>query len=108
MATILCHYSGIEFRCEHFPIHLTSGESHHPIFDAPLPKLWKYFSKWQAGELTETDSYLLFIAYMRATEMVDFRTAIRRTPATPKISYNWPRYHNQTSGILHPTICNYH
>ena len=85
MATILCRYSGIEFKCEHFPIRLSSGETNHLVFDAPLPKLWKVFPKWQAGELTETDSYLYFIALLNATEMVDFRCPVYRTPDTTKI-----------------------
>lgn len=85
MATILCSKSGIEFKCDHFPISLTQRESYHPIFDVKLPRLWKYFPKWQAGELTETDSYLLFLAYLNATEMVEFRTACKRRPNTPQI-----------------------
>lgn len=85
MATILCRYSGIEFKCDHFPIHLTQGETNHPIFDVSLKRLWKYFPKWQSGELTEIDSYLLFIAYLNATEMVDFRCPVFRTPDTPRI-----------------------
>ena len=85
MAKILCSYSGIEFRCDHFPVYLSAGESHHPIFDMPLKKLWKYFPKWQGGELTDTDSYLLFIAYLKSTEMVDFRCHIWQRPDTNKI-----------------------
>jgi len=85
MASILCNLSGIEFKCDHFPIHLTQGESHHPIFDVKLPRLWKYFPKWQAGELTETDSYLLFIAYLNATELVDFRVSCKRRANTSQI-----------------------
>lgn len=82
---VLCKYSGIEFACDHFPGYLTSGEYYHPIFAMPLPKLWKYFPKWQAAELTDTDSYLLFIAYLNATDMVDFRTAVQRTTDTNAI-----------------------
>lgn len=85
MATILCSKSGIEFKCDHFPIHLTQHESHHPIFDVKLPRLWKYFPKWQAHELTETDSFLLFVAYLNATEMVEFRVACKRRPNTAQI-----------------------
>jgi hypothetical protein len=85
MATILCKYSGITFKCDHFPVFNSQSESHHPIFDVPLKKLWRYFSKWQAGELTKTDSYLLFIAYLRATEMVEFRCHIWQRPDTDRI-----------------------
>lgn len=82
---ILCKYSGIEFNCDHFPGHLTQREYFHPIFSMTLPKLWKYFPRWQNGELTETDSYLLFIAYLNATEMVEFRTACKRRSNTAQI-----------------------
>lgn len=85
MATVLCNKSGIEFRCDHFPIHLTQHESHHPIFDVKLPRLWKYFPKWQAGELTETDSYLYFIALLNATEMVEFRVPCKKRINTSQI-----------------------
>lgn len=82
---VLCSKSGIEFQVSHFPAYATSGESHHPIFDLPLKRLWKYYPKWQAGELTETDSFLLFVAYLNATEMVDFRCHIWQRPDTAKI-----------------------
>lgn len=85
MAVILCKYSGVEFKVDHFPIHLTRGEASHPIFDVPLKRLWKYFTKWQAGELTEIDSYLYFLALLNATEMVEFRTPAFRTTKTPQI-----------------------
>lgn len=85
MATILCRYSGIEFKCDHFPIHLTQGETNHPVFDVPLKRLWKYFPKWQNAELTDTDSYLYFIALLNATDMVDFRCPVYRTTGTTNI-----------------------
>ena len=85
MARILCAKSGILFTCEHFPISFTSGEEHHPIFDAPLKRLWKYYPKWQAAQLNEIDSYLLFLAYLNATELVEFRTAAIRTAQTAQL-----------------------
>ena len=85
MAKILCAKSGIQFTVEHFPISFTQNECHHPIFDASLKKLWKYFPKWQAGELTDTDSLLLFLAYLNATERVEFRTHIWRTTHTNQL-----------------------
>lgn len=85
MAIILCKYSGIEFRTEHFSIYNSHGESHHPIFDVPLKKLWKYFPKWQEGSLTKTDSFLLFVAYLKATDLVEFRTHVWQRPDTDRI-----------------------
>lgn len=85
MAKILCAYSGIQFNVEHFPIHFTSGELYHPIFDAPLKRLWKYYPKWQAGELNDIDSYLLFLSLLNATELVEFRVAASRHAQTDSI-----------------------
>lgn len=87
MAKILCSYSGITFNVDHFPIYLDTGIAAHPIFspDLKLTKLWKYLPKWQSGELTETDSYLLFLAILKQTELVEWRTPCSRTPATASI-----------------------
>jgi len=85
MARILCAKSGVQFQVEHFPISFTMGELHHPIFDAPLKRLWKYYPKWQSAELGEVDSYLLFLALLNATELVEFRTAAMRTGNTAQI-----------------------
>ena len=85
MAKILCSHSGIQFNVDHFPIHLTQNESRHPIFDASLKKLWKFYPKWQGGELDSTDSYLLFLSLLNATELVDFRVAALRHTDTEKI-----------------------
>jgi len=85
MAKILCSYSSLYYQCEHFPIHLTQGESHHPIFDAPLKKLWKIFPKWQAGELDAVSSYLYYLSLLKSTELVEFRVAAAYTENTDRI-----------------------
>ena len=85
MARILCAKSGIEFNCDHFPIALTSGEMTHPVFNVPLKRLWKYFPKWQADELGDTDSYLYFLALLDATELVQWSCAVYRTTKTNQI-----------------------
>lgn len=87
MAKILCSKSGLEYSVQYFPIsfHNDKHQLHHPVFDAPLPKLWKYFPKWQAGELTDVDSYLLFLAILHSTDLVEFRTSAIRTPHTVSI-----------------------
>jgi hypothetical protein len=84
MAKILCSLSGIEYNCDHFPVYIQSL-SHHPIFDLPLKKLWKFYPKWQEGALTETDSYLLTLSILNATELVDFRMAAQRHANTHAI-----------------------
>lgn len=85
MAKILCNLSSLYFNVEHFPIHLTQNETHHPIFDVPLKRLWKYFPKWQAGELDQIDSYLLFVSYLHATELIEFRVAASYNDKTDSI-----------------------
>lgn len=85
MARILCSLSSISFTCEHFPILLESRESYHPIFDVPQRKLLPFLKKWAAGELTPTDSYLLFLALLRSSELVNFRVPCIRTARTDSI-----------------------
>ncbi len=88
MAKILCSHSGIEFTCEHFPVYLHSRECSHPIFSVPQKKLLAYASKWSAGELTPTDSYLLFLALLHSTDQVEFRVPAQRTLQTDQIVAN--------------------
>lgn len=89
MAKILCSKSGIQFQCEHFPISFTQNECSHPIFSASLKQLWKYYPKWQAGELNSIDSYLLFLSLLNSTDLVEFRTsAIRHTHTDSIVSAN--------------------
>ena len=80
---ILCSYSSVEFTCEHFPASLFSGETSHPIFTLPQKKLLSYAGKWASGTaLTPTDSYLLFLATLRSTDLVLFRVPAIRTIQT--------------------------
>jgi len=89
MARILCSISGIEFKCEHFPIALHAGEYYHPIFAVPTKRLFPYYNKWLAptpeSALTKTDSFLLFAALLKATELVEFRQPIRQCTTTNQI-----------------------
>lgn len=78
MAKVLCAYSGINFTVEHFPISLTSREACHPIFDVPQKRLLGYLGKWSAGELTQIDSYLLFLALLQSSGNVQFRVPVYR------------------------------
>lgn len=80
MATITCAYSGIIFRCDHFPMTLSDRETNHPVFLLPQHKLLSYASKWAANELTTTDSYLLFLALMDSTSLVEWRTSVHHIP----------------------------
>lgn len=85
---ILCAFSSITFSCDHFPGSLTSRESYHPIFNLPQKKLLSYTHKWATSELTETDSYLLFLAALKSTDLVHFRVPAVITPFTSSIIAN--------------------
>lgn len=82
---ILCSLSGLDFTCDHFPGTFFSKETYHPIFNLSQHRLLSYAGKWGAGELTPTDSYLLFIALLKSTDRVDFRVAVRRSEQTNSI-----------------------
>jgi hypothetical protein len=85
---ILCGISGIEFTCDHFPAYLTSREVTHPIFALSQRKLLSFIPKFSAGELTETDSYLLFVALLASSDLAEFRVPCKRTAITSGIVYN--------------------
>jgi hypothetical protein len=110
MAKILCKYSGLEVRVEHFPISIEDGSCFHPIFAVPQKKLWKYVSNWKTGDtsLTPTDSYLLFLALLKSTDFVDFRTSVWRTTITDSIvAANMESLASVVSdiaGIRHPRL----
>jgi len=82
---ILCSYSSLVFDCAHFPGFLQSREACHPIFHMEQRKLLPYLRKWATHELTETDSYLLFVALLKSSDLVDFRVPTIRTEKTASI-----------------------
>ncbi len=82
---VLCAISGLEFECQYFPAILTSREAVHPIFHVKQKKLVSFIGKWTAGELTPTDSYLLFLSLLNSTELIDWRVPVVRTPLTDAI-----------------------
>lgn len=85
MAKILCSYSGIEFKCEHLPLSLTSRETAHPVFFLPQKKLLGLFSLYQDQKLTPTEEWLLFLAYLNSTELLEFRVPAKHTPETSSL-----------------------
>jgi hypothetical protein len=82
---ILCSISGVEFSCDHFPGTFYSREVAHPIFSIPQKKLLSYTRKWSSGELTPTDSYLMFLALLHSSELIDIRIPFIRTESTDSI-----------------------
>lgn len=107
MAKILCAYSGISFKTEHFSsLHLESRECYHPIFALPPKKLVIYYQKWVASELDSTESYLLFLALLASTELVEFRVPVKKTEETASLVANhMPALFQavtKLAGIKHP------
>jgi hypothetical protein len=89
MASFTCCISGLVISCDHFPIYLgTESKTCHPIFHAPQKKLFSFARKWAAHELTETDSYLLFLALLKSTDRVYFRLPAIHTERTAQIVAN--------------------
>lgn len=106
---ILCAYSGIEFECSHFPGTFYSRESYHPVFNLPQKKLLAYTGKWAGGELTPTDSYLLFLAILKSSDLIDFRVPVFRSEKTDSIVANNMEYLIRTviklNTVSTPSVC---
>lgn len=82
---ILCSNSSVEFEVSHFPGTFYSRELIHPIFYLPQKRLLSYTGKWASGELTRTDSYLLFLALLNSSDQVQFRVPVFRNERTDSI-----------------------
>jgi len=106
---ILCAYSSITFTVEHFPGTLSSRESYHPVFDMPQKRLLSNLGKWSSGGLTPTDSYLMFLAVLRSTDLVDFRVpAIRTEKTDATIAQNMEalcRTVIRLNSVSNPAVC---
>lgn len=73
---IICAYSGLQYSIpEHFPgIRLVSIEV-HPIFAASPETLANCYAAWVHRELKPEETYLLALALLHSTDLVEFRTA---------------------------------
>jgi len=75
---ILCSLSGIIFSADHFTgTILDAKEAHHPIFSMSQKRLLAYAGKWAGGELSEPESFLLFLALLKSTDLVVFQDPIQ-------------------------------
>lgn len=88
MANIICAISSIPFKCSHLPITLSNREYSHPIFALDQKQLFPLYKKYTAGELTDIDSYLLFLALLKSTDKVEFVVPAQITTSTPRIVAN--------------------
>lgn len=85
MSTVLCSISGIEFKCQHMPLSLTSREYHHPIFSVPSSRLIPLTERWLEQELTDTENYLLYLALFNTTGLMEFRVPASVSAETSSI-----------------------
>lgn len=82
---IICSLSSLSFTCEHFPGSLSQREFNHPVFSIPQKRLLSYVGQWasqDSAKFTQIDSYLLFLALLKSTELVEFRSPAIRTERT--------------------------
>jgi len=82
---IICSLSSLSFTCEHFPGSLSQREFNHPVFSVPQKKLLSYVGSWASQDdkkFTQIDSYLLFLALLKSTDLVEFRSPAIRTEKT--------------------------
>lgn len=66
----------------HFPGTLSCTRCIHPLFYEKQSTLLSHSRKWDAAELTRTDSYLLFLALMNSTGLVHFHSPAHYAPNT--------------------------
>lgn len=85
---IICAYSGVEFACEHLPIAISTRELAHPLFSLPKKKLLSLSSAWSEGKLSHTESYLLYLALLESTKLLEWRAPALYTSKTPAILAN--------------------
>lgn len=85
MSKVICGISNIPFTCEHVPMTLSHRELNHPIFYLSQRKLLGLASKYHKGELSNVDSYLLFLALLDSTDSVRWNVQAVCTSSTESI-----------------------
>lgn len=77
---IWCRYSGIEFTTGDFKNIKANGE--HPLMLVPTRTLIARAGEWAKGALTEEETIILFVALLKSTDLVEFRTSAAADYAT--------------------------
>ncbi len=113
MAKITCAISGVRFSCsglDSISIEHTAGYF-HPVFALPVKSLYPLYTQHCKGYLSSRDSYLLFLAFIHATEQVKWTHPVALNPSSPKtialIENNLAqaiRVLEQTAAISHPSF----
>lgn len=84
MAKLKCAISGLTFSISSVPITISETSGYfHPIFAAENKQLYSLYVKYLANQLTETDSYLLFLAFMHSTDKIKWNYPAKCNPNKP-------------------------
>lgn len=106
MAKIHCAISGLSFSCEHVPMTLTSRDGYyHPIFALPYKKLYGLYSKHCAVQLTHTDSYLLFLAFLHSTDQIEWKSPATCNPRDKRVVSLIENNLQQLIRVIEATSC---
>jgi len=75
MATVKCSISGLEFKTDHLSFSVCSQELAHPVFYLTQRQLEPLYVRYCNEESFPTkDAYLLFLAFLNSTGLVEWRT----------------------------------
>jgi hypothetical protein len=85
MSRILCAYSGVEYRVDHFSLYLTSREDAHPIFSLSSQNLLELAPKYLGGEFSGTENYLYYLSLFNSTGLIQFAVPAIQTALTQSI-----------------------
>lgn len=75
---VTCRYSGVSFTSASFGN--IAFQHEHPIMGAPITVLLSRAGDWSKGNLLPEEKYLLFIAALKATELVTFKCPAKPSP----------------------------
>lgn len=108
---IICAYSSIKYSVpEHFSqsLALVQALEVHPIFSLPGESLSNLYSAWLNGELSNEESYLLALALMNHTGLIEFRRPCTQTTDTQQILATHMQALYSTTSLLasleHPAL----
>lgn len=73
---IHCSLSGIAYSTDCFAISLEAGHSYHPVFDVPASTLPDLYTSYLNQALSPVESYLVFCAMLKNTQLVQWRAPI--------------------------------
>jgi hypothetical protein len=111
MAMVKCAISGLTFKVSYGPLLLNSSDGYfHPIFAAPQLKLYNLYVRHCKNQLSEVDSYLLFLSFLHATGKITWKhpaTLIPGTETNKLVENNFRQLitvTEQSNVILHPSF----